>query len=128
MQRKGCITNSQIKERCWKMICDNCGENFEITHKDIKERIISKEKGMREKYFLCPKCKAHYHIITTDAEMRQAINERAKIRVEIDKLKGKSQSEKKIRELIGQDTKLKYFLLRREKYLDKVSREGEVKP
>ena len=110
------------------MICDNCGENFEITHKDIKEHIISKEKGMCEKYFLCPYCKAHYHIITTDAEMRQAMKERAKIRVKIDKLKGKSQSEKKIRTLIEQDMKLKYFLLRREKYLDKVSRESEVKP
>lgn len=110
------------------MICDNCGENFEITHKDMKERMISKEKGMCEKYFLCPYCKAHYHVITTDAEMRQAIKKRARIRAEIDKLKGKSQSEKKIRTLIEQDIKLKYFLLRREKYLDKVSRESEVKP
>lgn len=110
------------------MICDNCGKNFEITHKDMKEHIISKEKGMCEKYFLCPYCKAHYHVITTDTEMRQAMKERAKIRVEIDKLKGESQSEKKIKMLIKQDTKLKYFLLRREKYLDKVSRESEVKP
>lgn len=109
------------------MICDDCGKKFEITCKDMKERIISKEKGMFEKYFLCPNCKAHYHIITTDAEMRQAMKERAKIRAEIDKLKGKSQSEKKIRELIKQDIKLKYFLLRREKYLEKVRLSHECK-
>ena len=73
---------------------------------------------MKEKYFLCPYCKARYHVITTDAEMRQAMRERAKIRTKIDKLRGKSQSEGKIRELVERDITLKYFLLRREKYLE----------
>lgn len=56
------------------IICDRCGHIFSSMDIKIKDRILDKEKDVREEYYKCPKCNTKYTILITDPEVRKLIS------------------------------------------------------
>lgn len=53
--------------------CDKCDHVFSPESIYILERTIDNDRGVREQYFRCPKCKAKYTTLVTDPEVRRLI-------------------------------------------------------
>lgn len=87
-------------------ICNNCGKIFSITNDVIKTECVNAEKKIERRFFQCPRCGYKYTILITDQPMRDKINQRRAINIQIEKL-AKKQQIGKMRKLAEQDEDLK---------------------
>lgn len=86
------------------VICNKCKENFSVERHDI--RTVYRD-DITVEYFCCPKCGRLYHVLTTDAEMRNLIGERMRLMQSVRLARAKRFREKAIKKLLVEIDKIK---------------------
>ena len=55
-------------------ICNKCGYKIDSMKIKIKDKILDRNKDVREEFFRCPKCNAKYIVLLMDPELRRLIS------------------------------------------------------
>lgn len=97
-----------------KITCDECGHEFDSDRIKVFEKKLSDE--VKERYFVCPACKARYRIQLVDKEIAELADRRRGIVKKISEARDRRDGGR-IKELIKEDERLKKRQMKHEKAL-----------
>lgn len=97
-----------MKEYMNDVICDECEERFSISIRVRKHR-----GGIKESYFICPKCKKEYTVLYTNRATREIQRKIQDLREEIKKYPSKTEKiMKQYRKLVKKNTEMSKTLFK----------------